>query len=220
MRNIAQALNVYELQKRQYPGYLNVLKLNNGRIYSDPATGQPRGVSYIVPLLSYLDKPELERVWKDPAATETRRRGKDGQGYLPSLSTCPSGPNGRSDHKEPCPLSYVVNCGMPDISVASAMNRGMPRDWAANGVFFDLFTDNAEVMGKPPQPAGQSDDDFGIYSGARSGIPLVACPLTTSPARMASAIHVYSRKTSMPAGIPMRPRPRLGSCGTAAAQSI
>ncbi|HEY5316138.1 MAG TPA: DUF1559 domain-containing protein [Pirellulales bacterium] len=180
MRNIAQALNSYELNHRHYPGYLNVLKLNNGQIYSDPATGQPRGVSYIIPLLSYLDEPELEKVWKDPAGTEDQRRRKGGRGSLPALLACPSGPSGRidpSERKDPCRLSYVVNCGMPDShgSAGSPTKPGMPRDWAANGVFFDLFTGSPLLTGgKQPKPSGSFSDDFGIYDSAQSGIPLVA----------------------------------------------
>jgi prepilin-type processing-associated H-X9-DG protein len=173
MRNVALALNSYELNHRQYPGYSNVQRLNNGQVYSDPATGQPRGVSYIIPLLSYLDEPALEQRWKDPAAFRSRGPGSNLAMEYPTKLTCASDrPNG----KEPCPLSYVVNCGMPDFAgtAGSPTKPGIPRDWAANGVFFDLFTGNPELTGgKPPQPTGKSNDDFGVYDTTQSGIPLV-----------------------------------------------
>ena len=67
MRNVAQATIAYELNRRQYPGFINVLMMNNGKPYSDPTTGQQRGVSYIVPLLDFLDQPVLGRAWKTPS---------------------------------------------------------------------------------------------------------------------------------------------------------
>lgn len=174
MRNVAQALNAYELTQRHYPGYSNVLKLHDGQIYSDQASGKPRGVSYIIPLLPYLDEPEVEKVWKDPAATEDQRQGKNVKPNHPRMLICPTDPPIRNDGW--CALSYVVNCGMADISgsAGSPTKPGMPRDWAANGVFFDLFTGNPLLTsGTAPVPSGSSNDDFGIYDSSQPGLPMV-----------------------------------------------
>jgi prepilin-type processing-associated H-X9-DG protein len=87
-------------------------------------------------------------------------------------------------------LSYVVNCGMKDVdgTATTATTPGVPRDWAANGVFFDLYTDNPLVAGVP-QPAssigkeptvptnrlagGTFSDKFGIFADKQPGVPLV-----------------------------------------------
>ncbi|HWC88642.1 MAG TPA: DUF1559 domain-containing protein, partial [Pirellulales bacterium] len=145
-------------------------KLTNGQVYSDPANGRSRGVSYIIPLLPYLDQPVLERLWKDPEAAQ--KQGVNRRVQLAALS-CPGDPPARNDD---CPLSYAVNCGMRDIagSAGDAMKPGVPRDWAANGVFFDLFTGNPQLTGgKPPKPLPSFSDEFGVFDNTQSGLPLV-----------------------------------------------
>jgi hypothetical protein len=175
MRNVAAALNIYEMTHRHYPGYTNVLRLNNGPTYVDPATGQPRGVSFVVPLFSYLDLALLERIWKTPGRTlpvvgaPGRAQTIDARIEL-ALLRCPSAPRKPS---EKCPLSYVVNCGMPDIAgvAGTPAKSGTPRDWAANGVFFDHYTGTALPV--PAKTPPVYSDELGIYSGRHPGIPQV-----------------------------------------------
>jgi prepilin-type processing-associated H-X9-DG protein len=159
--------------------------MDNGLPFADPQTGQTRGVSYVVPVLPYLDRADLEKAWKTPAAPT----GKDGNAqsrHPPAPKTpkelgivvCPSRPLGRPAR---APLSYVVNCGMADWPGKPARGRdpGIPRDWPENGVFFDLFTGNpvlAAQPGKDPQAARAALKNLPVTKGIKypkSGLPLV-----------------------------------------------
>ena len=64
MRQISTAMLGYENSHGQYPGYQNVLITNNGKPFVDPQTGKRSGVSYVVPLLSLLDRPDLHNAWR------------------------------------------------------------------------------------------------------------------------------------------------------------
>jgi prepilin-type processing-associated H-X9-DG protein len=155
MRSVGQALILYENKKQTYPGYLNVLMMNNGKPYTNQQTGQKMGVSFVVLILQELDQPVLLSAWKTPAgqALGTGSTGSSGSsasgssGGSSSINLmnfrlesllCPSDPP-TSDLGTP--MSYVVNTGMQD-STASAQ---MPRDWADNGVFFDRYTGDPRV---------------------------------------------------------------------------
>jgi prepilin-type N-terminal cleavage/methylation domain-containing protein/prepilin-type processing-associated H-X9-DG protein len=166
MRNIALAVHGYELTHRTYPGYSNVLMLNNGKTYSDPLTGQKQGVSWVIPLLANLDQPVLDLAWRTPVGGQGAggqgsggqnggAQGSTGQGaqwlaanqrielrVLICAADVPAISGGT-------PLSYVANCGMKDGpgTPATGGNSGMPRDWADNGVFFDLYTGNPRIVG-------------------------------------------------------------------------
>jgi len=139
MRQISPALLSYENSHQQYPGYQNVLITNNGKPFVDPQTGKKAGVSYIVPLLALLDRPDLYRTWKSQggmggAGAENNNPANQGNlkvklDILQCRSDPPTNPQSPSN-------SYVVNTGMQDIAGSSTM----PRDWADNGVFFDLYT--------------------------------------------------------------------------------
>ena len=171
MRNVAMAVNMYDMTNRHYPGYSNVLMLTNGRPYSDLQTGQKHGVSWAVPLLAQLGQPIVEQAWKTPAAGN----GQAGSGGAqPGLAA-----DQRTEVKilicpvdlptiaGGTPLSYVANCGMKDVAGTSG-SAGMPRDWPENGVFFDLYTGDPRVTsggGGGPGGAGPG--------GANASIPLV-----------------------------------------------
>jgi prepilin-type N-terminal cleavage/methylation domain-containing protein/prepilin-type processing-associated H-X9-DG protein len=123
--NLGKALYNLESQKGSYPGYLNYLAMNNGMPYKDQMTGQARGVSWVVPLLPYLERGDLLRIWKTPAGSSPQGSSSGSGGsssggsstgilnpkvYLEIL-VCPSDPPPGAGGT---PISYVCNSGMQD----------------------------------------------------------------------------------------------------------
>src|SRR5580704_1457814 len=51
MRNVSTALINYENSRNMFPGYLNVLVMNNGKPYMNQQTGQKSGVSFVMMIL-------------------------------------------------------------------------------------------------------------------------------------------------------------------------
>jgi len=147
MRQITTALVGYENSHHQYPGYQNLLITTNGKPFVDPQTGKKTGVSYIVPLLPLLDRPDIYRSWMAQGGAQAGANGGNpaNMGNLKvklDLTWCRSDPP--SDPQSPS-NSYVVNTGMQD----TAGSATMPRDWPDNGVFFDLYTGDPRL-----NPAG------------------------------------------------------------------
>jgi prepilin-type N-terminal cleavage/methylation domain-containing protein/prepilin-type processing-associated H-X9-DG protein len=167
--NLSLALVNYESQTGSFPGYLNYLPLNNGQPYKNPQTGQAQGVSWVVPLLPYMQRGDLLRVWKTPsggaqggAATgSSNATALNPRVYL-ELLVCPSDPPAMTGGT---PTSYVCNTGMQDNpastntpqggsggagggaggaaagGVVNPANLQPGRDDRANGVFFDRYSD-------------------------------------------------------------------------------
>ncbi len=128
------------------PGYLNMLKTERGVPYVDPVTKEPSPVSWAVEILPDLERAYLYADWKGPPSSPMTTTDV----YLEAL-VCPADTSARTTGSS---LSYVANTGMPDLptsipaKVATATtyaSRGMPRDWQANGVFFDNFSDDPHV---------------------------------------------------------------------------
>ncbi|HEX4148670.1 MAG TPA: DUF1559 domain-containing protein, partial [Pirellulales bacterium] len=183
MRNVAQSCSTYELSKRKYPGFINLLKLYNGQVYTDRQTGQKHGVSFIIPLLGYLDQPVLEKVWKTPIGAAigsgTSGSSSSSSGGQSSnnvnavvelkLLVCPSDPATTQGAN----LSYACNSGMQDTTgtPASGSNQGTPKDWPENGVFFDLYNGNPALgaAGGSSSGGGGSGGGGGGSSGGGSG---------------------------------------------------
>jgi prepilin-type N-terminal cleavage/methylation domain-containing protein/prepilin-type processing-associated H-X9-DG protein len=156
MRNVSTALINYENSRNLFPGYLNVLVMNNGKAYMNQQTGQKMGVSFVVMCLRQLDRPDLDMAWKTPAgaaqgggsagSSSSSASGSSGSGGTINpmvrleILICPSDPP-TSDTGQP--TSYVVNSGMQDTTGSAQM----PRDWAENGVFFDRYTGDPRVTG-------------------------------------------------------------------------
>jgi prepilin-type N-terminal cleavage/methylation domain-containing protein/prepilin-type processing-associated H-X9-DG protein len=165
MRNVSTALLNYENSRNMFPGYLNVLVMNNGKVYMNQQTGQKSGVSFVMMILRQLDRPDLDMALKTPqgasmgggsagSSSSSASGSSSNTGLsmgLPKLEIliCPSDPP-TSDTGTP--TSYVVNSGMQD-STASAQ---MPRDWADNGVFFDRYTGDPRVTGSSGGSSGSS----------------------------------------------------------------
>jgi prepilin-type N-terminal cleavage/methylation domain-containing protein/prepilin-type processing-associated H-X9-DG protein len=167
MRNVSTALINYENSRNMFPGYINVLVMNNGKAYMNQQTGQKSAASFVMMILRQLDRPDLDMALKTPAgasmgggsagsssSSASGSSGSTGSGLqngLPKLEIliCPSDPP-TSDTGTP--TSYVVNSGMQDTQGSASM----PRDWAENGVFFDRYTGNQLVTGSSGGGGGGS----------------------------------------------------------------
>ncbi|HEY5315518.1 MAG TPA: DUF1559 domain-containing protein [Pirellulales bacterium] len=158
MQYVAKVILAYEMQKRQYPGYRNALRLANGKIFADPQTGDKRAVSWVVMILPYIEhQQELHASWREPGNAKIARLYNNEEAAAPDerirILTCPGDANLTT---RKCGLSYVVNSGMQDGQgvPAGSTNQGMPRDWPENGVFFDVFQGNplAGILGPDQKP--------------------------------------------------------------------
>lgn len=130
------------------PGYINMLKTEGGLPYADPVTKETTPVSWAVEILPDLERAALYADWKGAPGSSATTNSTNV--YLEAL-VCPADSSVRATGAF---LSYVANTGMPDLpsvvpaKAADAKNvatRGMPRDWQANGVFFDNFSDDPLV---------------------------------------------------------------------------
>jgi len=114
-RELAVALQQYEMAKEHLPGYINRFGGRNTEVGSTP-------MNWAVVLLPYLGRDDL---WR-----EARKGNFDGLDVqLPEL-LCPSDEPGKS-------TSFVANCGMPDGEEPPL--DGKPPDSKASGVFHNLF---------------------------------------------------------------------------------
>lgn len=110
--NLGKALIQYELAKQSFPAYAETLNRVN--------------VNWAVRLLPNLGREDLWAEWRTASQTGTRT-----QTLMADLSLfrCPT-----DMPTETYPLSYAVNCGLPN-------NGGAPGvDWAANGLFHNRMT--------------------------------------------------------------------------------
>lgn len=143
MRNLTIAANQYEARMGRYPGYMNVLLKQDGNPYLNSSTNEPEPVSWAVELLADLDRIQVYEAWRNPTPLPAEMRQPRVEDLI-----CPGDPQ----KDLPARLSYVVNSGMRDAAVATpantsggAMSAGMPRDWKANGMFFDYYSDDRLV---------------------------------------------------------------------------
>lgn len=167
LSNLATAILLYDGRNGRMPGYMNCLITQQGNAYKDPTTGVLTPVSWAVELLSDLDRGPLYEVWRTDYNSGSSGSGSSGgggggggsAGMIPrtnvyiEILTCPSDDADKSGS----PLSYVVNTGVKDLvaslpastgtsgSGGSSATVGMPRDWQANGVFFDNYSDDKLV---------------------------------------------------------------------------
>jgi hypothetical protein len=147
MRGLATALFDFESIAGAYPGYINALKTTDGKPQVDPQTGQPVPMSWVVMILPGLDQEAEFEAWRKPG-------GASPPGPSPAMNIfqCPSGPRRSGPFSD-----FVVNTGMPDAAVATIGEKnpegGVPRDWRANGMFFDYFSESP-LLKPDPQPRG------------------------------------------------------------------
>ncbi len=126
-QEIGKALLTYELEKGHFPGYVN------GNL-TPPAVRPP--VSWPVVLLPYLGREDLWQEWRtwrrnQPYPRPDPTRPEPGP-KIPGL-VCPN--DSRSQYT---PLSYVVNCGLPDVYPSGV--AGEPDKQPAYGIFNDKWS--------------------------------------------------------------------------------
>jgi len=164
LSNLAKAMIQYDLRQGHFPGYMNVLERTDKSAYIDRDTGTVVPVSWAVELLADLDRAQLYEEWrKVPGPTPDNPYIGNFKVFLEIL-ICPS--DDPLDRSRPA-LSYVVNTGTPDLPASqpqssaaelqpagTASQSGLPRDWRANGIFFDNYSDdpriNTNVMTRGP----------------------------------------------------------------------
>lgn len=139
------------------PGYVNLLDVDNDPKvtvpYKDPITQMLTPVSWAVMILPDIEQQSLFEQWQKSSANAPDKAGAapsnvvvNTKVYL-ELFVCPSDP---ASSKIGTPISYVPNTGMKDLASAvpppkdatGAAARGKPRDWQANGVFFDNYSEH------------------------------------------------------------------------------
>lgn len=134
LRNLALAWAQYETTQRKLPGYINDFVDPTSRTAN--SGGQPtkgRQGSWVVALFPYIEQQPLSEMWNKDFGNLT--------GGLPhaaapqiKLLVCPS--NTPENPSMPN-LSYVGNAGQM-FSDSTRSGSGENREFAANGIFFDL----------------------------------------------------------------------------------
>jgi type II secretory pathway pseudopilin PulG len=115
LARLALATQQYDATEGSLPGYVNPLS-------KDRATG------WVIPLLPYLTSTDPKGNDHLLQAHAAMLAEKAGPTRLPEL-LCPAQGRFAGD----APLSFVSNCGMPDVSD----DPNLPPDWQANGLFFN-----------------------------------------------------------------------------------
>jgi len=128
-KQLATALLNYESSRREFPGY-------RFSVHRDQY-GNPTVVgTWIVSLFPYLERADLERIWKDESVSWANKPVVE----LKFLS-CPSDP--RRDHPAMC--AYAANCGLPDPDPPAGI-PGYTHEGLEHGVFFDHTKINKIAM--------------------------------------------------------------------------
>jgi prepilin-type N-terminal cleavage/methylation domain-containing protein/prepilin-type processing-associated H-X9-DG protein len=146
-RQITLALISYETAHGAYPGYRDTLLTNSN-------TQIP--VNWTIPLLAYLERPDLARIWKTVQSAQVSSSGNTTYTWGLSnplvylgFSVCASDPQPPQASGMSQPFSYVVNAGMQDVPAAN-----YPGDWPDNGVFVSRWESAANL------PKAQVGNDF------------------------------------------------------------
>lgn len=136
-KEIATAVNRFELAKGRFPGYLN------GTQALPPA--QRGAVSWVIVLLPYLDRADLWNQWMNWRAVDpypVPDPTLPAPGPAIEQLVCPS--DSRDLHAGPLftPLSYVANCGIldtiPNVPARASVAVFMDDD-IVTGVFRNLY---------------------------------------------------------------------------------
>jgi prepilin-type processing-associated H-X9-DG protein len=139
LKQIGLATASFTTSKQYFPGYVNSVAQNSPNI---------KAVSFVVPLLPFLDNNALYGKWNDPtitwlqAYTGDATSGTSGVTSIEVLN-CPSDP---PEQTQLAPLSYVVNAGelsnavIPSNSTSAVANAAI-RKMRASGVCHNLFVD-------------------------------------------------------------------------------
>jgi prepilin-type processing-associated H-X9-DG protein len=163
MRQLAIAVTNFESSKRTYPGYVEPLMLGTAPA-GTTGTTVIYPVSWIVPILSYLERTDIYTIYRNGSAWNVSGAGVWPPGgsnptdpppvYMDVLN-CPSTPPTSTSGNTPC--VYVANSGMFDVQSSKYNGSGTtpipgptPCDWQANGVFFNHW--NREQTSNTGQP--------------------------------------------------------------------
>jgi hypothetical protein len=102
-------------------------------------------VGWVPNILKYIEQNQYDQLF------QSNSWGLDPNLKSISISTllCPS----RAPTNTPAPLSYVVNCGAPDVRYSDLTATGISTDAQENGIFFDWFTPKwAQLTGQAKKP--------------------------------------------------------------------
>lgn len=133
MRMIAwgEAVREHAAERHHFPGYRNLQAVS--------PSGERRAAGWVFPTFPfYGDRTEGPSPFQEiydrygpegPVST----RGESPEIWIDDL-LCPDGLPIKGNTRAPW-LSYVANCGMPDVPAPGPL----PPDWPANGVFMNLY---------------------------------------------------------------------------------
>lgn len=169
IRNLGIALASYESQRRVYPGYRDTITVNTA-VSVNGTTTTKVPVNWLVLLLPNLERPDLNRSWKNNLNQVTLTNGlfqyifnansaNAGTTLSPlvylELLVCPSDPQSPQPAGNPQPMSYIVNCGLQDTQASAAY----PGDWGDNGVFLSRWESNTTFLTQTMNADGISRGD-------------------------------------------------------------
>ena len=123
LQTLAKATLAYELNKEQFPGWANRIRVGSNDRFGTWATV----------LLPELNRNDLWEQWR------TQTTLGDSAEVNVAVFICPSDSPARK-----MPLSYVANCGQQDGGATGLGDpkNNIPPDWKANGIFFRHFSPN------------------------------------------------------------------------------
>ncbi len=142
LKNVTFALINYETNKKEFPGYVEDIKLPNGDQY------QGRQAPWSVMILPFMEEAALWDAWNDLANKSASPNANWSMVPSPvapqrAIMVCPSDP---IDEPGKPFSSYVVNAGQAfDDTQRSNINPAAERnqEFTANGVFFDRSVINS-----------------------------------------------------------------------------
>jgi prepilin-type processing-associated H-X9-DG protein len=150
-KNLGLATLNFEAANRRFPGYCN-------RLYpfpdsdNDPTTSSYMCTSWVVGLLGYLERSDLEAAWGVSGNPPDQKPG------VPlAVLMCPSDP--RPDQRIRPVLAYVVNAGLPEtdalvaVPANSANASSVQQCVLASGVFHNLNMYTGRSYGSGAQAA-------------------------------------------------------------------
>ncbi|HWA97375.1 MAG TPA: DUF1559 domain-containing protein, partial [Pirellulales bacterium] len=151
VRQLAQAVQQYELTRRMYPGYSNFVPMlqtsSSGSSTTIQSVTSPSGLpgaSFLIELLPNLERNDLYQAWRTSSTsagtTGVAATAASAQVVL-NILLCPTNPPATSGGT---PLSYVVNSGCVDAGTYGTAGS-QQRDYRENGVFHDRYTGDPRV---------------------------------------------------------------------------
>jgi len=180
LKNLSLAMQNYDSNQRQLPGYINDLSNPNDRT-------QGRQASWVVMLFPYIERNNEWDLWNDFNQNLGSQLPSEAAPQI-ELLECPSDPAEIPGNPW---CSYVVNAGqMFNDSTRGQSNTPAGRidqnvEYVANGVFFDLSKNTAII------PSGATD--------GREGNPPLKCSIdyissndgTTNTMMMSENLHKF-----------------------------